>query len=134
MWQPVVSWSSRRAYAYESLLRIRRSPPCATPDVDFIDAAESDSTGRLSSVGLALARRIAEELREAPADALMFVNLHPSDLVDDDSGSQDGALAALRGARRPGSQQERAALERVEGLSEWGRPAGWAPRLSTRAR
>jgi EAL domain-containing protein (putative c-di-GMP-specific phosphodiesterase class I) len=116
MWiamQPVVSWNPRRVYAYESLLRT--DEPTLRNPIDFIDAAER--LNRSAELGRVIRRRIAEELREAPADALMFVNLHPSDLVDDELGSKEGALAPFA-ARVVLEVTERAALERVKGLPE----------------
>src|SRR5580698_3293739 len=111
--QLVVSWSPRRVYAYESLLRT--DEPTLRNPIDFIDAA--DRLNRSAELGRVIRRRIAEELREAPADALMFVNLHPSDLVDDELGSKEGALAPFA-ARVVLEVTERAALERVKGLPE----------------
>jgi EAL domain-containing protein (putative c-di-GMP-specific phosphodiesterase class I) len=86
--QPIVSWRSRDVYAYEVLLRsdeaALRSP------VDFLDAAER--LERTHELGRAIRTAVAAGLRGAPDGAAVFVNLHPSDLEDDELYDDEGAL------------------------------------------
>jgi EAL domain-containing protein (putative c-di-GMP-specific phosphodiesterase class I) len=116
MWiamQPVVSWRSKGVYAYESLLRT--DEPTLRNPIDFIDAA--DRLGRTTELGRTIRQRIAQQIPEAPADAKVFVNLHPADLVDAELGSEHGALAPFA-SRVVLEVTERAALEKVKGLAE----------------
>src|SRR5579862_5629429 len=116
MWiamQPVVSWSARTIYAYEALLRT--DEPTLRNPLDFIDAAER--LDRTAELGRIIRRRIAQQISSAPADAKVFVNLHPADLVDDELGSMDGALSPFA-SRVVLEVTERAALEKVKGLAE----------------
>jgi EAL domain-containing protein (putative c-di-GMP-specific phosphodiesterase class I)/CheY-like chemotaxis protein len=86
--QPIVSWRNRQVFAYEVLLRsdeaALRSP------VDFLDAAER--LERTHDLGRAIRARVATALREGPTGATVFVNLHPSDLDDDELYDDDGVL------------------------------------------
>jgi EAL domain-containing protein (putative c-di-GMP-specific phosphodiesterase class I) len=116
MWiamQPVVSWSSRTVQAYESLLRT--DEPALRNPLDFIDAAER--LGRTKELGRIIRERIAAQIPEAPADSKIFVNLHPADLVDEELCSKGGALSPFA-SRIVLEVTERAALDRVKGLSE----------------
>jgi EAL domain-containing protein (putative c-di-GMP-specific phosphodiesterase class I) len=116
MWiamQPVVSWRAKSVYAYESLLRTDEAT--LRNPIDFIDAA--DRLGRTAELGRTIRKRIAQRIPEAPADAKVFVNLHPADLVDDELGSEHGALAPFA-SRVVLEVTERAALEKVKGLAE----------------
>jgi EAL domain-containing protein (putative c-di-GMP-specific phosphodiesterase class I) len=116
MWiamQPVVSWSARTIYAYEALLRT--DEPTLRNPLDFIDAAER--LDRTAELGRIIRRRIAQQISSAPADARVFVNLHPADLVDDELGSTGGALSPFA-SRVVLEVTERAALEKVKGLTE----------------
>jgi EAL domain-containing protein (putative c-di-GMP-specific phosphodiesterase class I) len=57
-------------------------------------------------------RRIAEQATQAPAGALLFVNLHPDDLNDDDLYLADGDFAKL-GPRVMLEITERSSLDGV---------------------
>jgi EAL domain-containing protein (putative c-di-GMP-specific phosphodiesterase class I)/ActR/RegA family two-component response regulator len=81
MWvafQPIVDPKKRVVFAYEALLRT--SEPALPTPKELLEAAE-----RLELLP-ELARRIhslaAEAMPNAPGDALLFVNLHPRDLLD----------------------------------------------------
>lgn len=116
MWiamQPVVSWSARTVYAYEALLRT--DEPTLRNPIDFIDAAER--LDRTAELGRIIRRKIAQQIPLAPAGAKMFVNLHPADLVDEEMCSNDGALSPFA-SRVVLEVTERAALEKVKGISE----------------
>ncbi len=114
MWiamQPIVSWRGRSVYAHEALLRT--DEPTLRSPLDFVEAAER--LGRTAELGRAVRRRISEQLAHGPKEAVVFVNLHPSDLVDEELSSGNGALAPFA-ARVALEVTERAALERVHGL------------------
>ncbi|MBM4365100.1 MAG: EAL domain-containing protein [Deltaproteobacteria bacterium] len=91
-WQPVVDAEARRVIGYEALLR-SQEPTLPNPG-SVVAAAER--LGRVLDVGRALRRRVAGEASLLPADAMIFINLHPRDLADPDlldTGSPFGALA-----------------------------------------
>jgi EAL domain-containing protein (putative c-di-GMP-specific phosphodiesterase class I)/CheY-like chemotaxis protein len=84
MWmafQPLVSWRERRVFGYEALLR--SDEPLMKNPADMLDAAER--LERIRDLGRAVRAKIAMAAA-APeaADALLFVNLHSSDLNDDE--------------------------------------------------
>ena len=110
--QPIVSWSRRTVYAHEALLRT--DEPTLRSPIDFIEAAER--LGRAPELGRIIRGRIAAEIAEAPPTTQIFVNLHPSDLVDDELCSSRGVLAPFA-ERVVLEVTERAALEQVRGLS-----------------
>src|SRR6266540_3587428 len=101
----------RSVYAHEALLRT--DEPTLRSPLDFVEAAER--LGRTAELGRAVRRRISEQLAHGPKEAVVFVNLHPSDLVDEELSSGNGALAPFA-ARVALEVTERAALERVHGL------------------
>jgi EAL domain-containing protein (putative c-di-GMP-specific phosphodiesterase class I) len=109
--QPIVSWSSRQIFAYETLLRT--DEPTLRSPVDFFDAAER--LGRAPELGRVVRAQLARIMREAPPPAPLFVNLHPSDLEDSEIYSDDGALTPF--ARQVVLEiTERAALDRIHEL------------------
>jgi EAL domain-containing protein (putative c-di-GMP-specific phosphodiesterase class I) len=79
-YQPIVKWPDRVVYGYEALVR-SAEPTLNNPGLLF-DAAER--LGRLQELGREIRRAVAESLSPAPDDSLIFVNLHASDLCDDD--------------------------------------------------
>src|SRR5579871_4887029 len=90
--QPIVSCAHGTVLAYEALVRTEE-PSLRTPP-DLLAAAL---------------------LPAAPDSALLFVNLHPSDLEDDELCAPDGALTPF--ARRVVLEvTERTALESIRGL------------------
>jgi len=109
--QPIISWSGRRIFAYETLLRT--DEPTLRSPIDFFDAAER--LGKAAELGRIIRRKVAVLLRETPPPALLFVNLHPADLEDPELYAEDGALT-------PFAPQvvleitERAALDRIHEL------------------
>jgi EAL domain-containing protein (putative c-di-GMP-specific phosphodiesterase class I)/CheY-like chemotaxis protein len=110
--QPILSWRRRSVYAYESLLRT--DEPTLRSPVDFIEVAER--LGCTAELGRTIRRKIAAQIADAPAAAQIFVNLHPTDLVDDELCSAQGALAPFA-SRVVLEVTERAALEQVRGLN-----------------
>jgi EAL domain-containing protein (putative c-di-GMP-specific phosphodiesterase class I) len=109
--QPIVSWSERKIFAYETLLRT--DEPTLRSPVDFFDAAER--LGRAPELGRIIRTRLAKAMQESPPPAPLFVNLHPSDLEDPELYADEGALTPF--ARQVVLEiTERAALDRIHEL------------------
>jgi EAL domain-containing protein (putative c-di-GMP-specific phosphodiesterase class I)/CheY-like chemotaxis protein len=110
--QPIVSWETRTVLAYEML--VRTDEPTLRSPVDLLDAAER--LQRTRDLGRAIRRLVAQRIPEAPPSAQVFVNLHPSDLEDEELGSSGGVLTPFSD-RVVFEITERAALDGVRGLS-----------------
>jgi EAL domain-containing protein (putative c-di-GMP-specific phosphodiesterase class I) len=111
MWmamQPVLSWRTRSVFAYEALLRT--DEPALRSPVDFLDAA--DRLGRTAELGRRARRCVADAIPSAPPLVKILVNVQPTDLLDDELGSSEGALAPFA-ERVVLEVTERAALEKV---------------------
>jgi EAL domain-containing protein (putative c-di-GMP-specific phosphodiesterase class I)/CheY-like chemotaxis protein len=109
--QPIVSWSRRQVYSFEALLR-SDEPSLGRPD-EIIGAAER--LGHCHLLGRTIRAAVADVLADGPNEILAFVNLHPSDLEDDELYAEDAPLSRL--ARRVVLEvSERASLERVPDL------------------
>ena len=78
--QPVVDIAARRIVAYEALLRTGEAA-FSGPQA-LLDAAER--LGRVHELGQAVRAAVARIVAEAPEGVRMFVNIHPSDLEDDE--------------------------------------------------
>jgi EAL domain-containing protein (putative c-di-GMP-specific phosphodiesterase class I) len=92
MWmafQPIVSWHDRRVFGFEALLR--SDEPLMRNPAEILDAAER--LGRVHELGRAVRARIAAAVPDAPEDATIFVNLHSSDLNDEQLYEQDAPLS-----------------------------------------
>ena len=91
-YQPIVRTSGPRAlFGHEALLRSRED---ALPSpIDILDAATR--LGRLSDLGRKIRRTVAEAIPNAPPQSLVFVNLHPQDLMDDELYSAEAPLSLL---------------------------------------
>ncbi|HVR61660.1 MAG TPA: EAL domain-containing protein [Polyangia bacterium] len=106
--QPIVSWSKRTIFGYEALVRTdEESLPL--PD-KLLGAAEC--LFRLSELGRTIRGRSANAMDSIPGKALLFVNLHTRDLLDDTLLSADAALSQHAG-RVVLELTERAALDEV---------------------
>ncbi len=79
-YQPIVLWSAQRVFAYEALLR-SREPLLPCPKT-VLDAA--DRLDRVHDLGRAIRSAVASDIAALPEAALIFVNLHPFDLLDDE--------------------------------------------------
>jgi two-component system cell cycle sensor histidine kinase/response regulator CckA len=91
VYQPVVSSSNRTVFAYEALLRTNE-PSLPHPGA-VIDAAE-----RLDGVhvlGRKIRAKAVEPLGQLPDEIVLFLNLHPRDLLDDELFNAHTALAAV---------------------------------------
>jgi EAL domain-containing protein (putative c-di-GMP-specific phosphodiesterase class I) len=92
-YQPIVSWSRREVFGYEALLRSRE--PALPHPVAVLDAAER--LDRLHELGRAIRRKASEPVAGMPERAMLFVNLHTQDLLDDDLFDGEGPLAKIAG-------------------------------------
>ncbi|HVW27316.1 MAG TPA: EAL domain-containing protein [Polyangiaceae bacterium] len=94
MWmayQPIVAAETGALYAYEALLR---SDEPALPNPEAILSA-AEKLGRLEDVGRAVREKAPAPIRSAPAPALLFVNLHATDLTDETLGDETSPLTAI---------------------------------------
>lgn len=111
--QPIVTCHERSILAYEAL--VRTEEPSLRSPIDLFNAAER--LRRTRELGRRIRRLVAELVPAAPASALIFVNLHPADLEDEELCSQSGALTPF--ARRVVLEiTERATLEEIRGLRD----------------
>lgn len=76
--QPIVDVESQSVFAYEFLARMT-DEQITNPGALF-DVAER--LERLHELGRIIRQRVAEKLSTSPKDPLLFINLHPLDLVD----------------------------------------------------
>jgi EAL domain-containing protein (putative c-di-GMP-specific phosphodiesterase class I) len=107
-YQPIVAWSTRTIYAYEALLR-SREPNLPHPGA-VLEAAER--LGRVHELGRLIREKAMTPDQPIAEGALLFLNLHPEDLLDDELFRPDGALAAV--ARRVVLEiTERASLDAI---------------------
>lgn len=111
MWmayQPIVSLGSKRITAYEALMRT--SEPALPNPGAVIDAAER--LDRLLELGRRVRGLVADSIPSVPDDGLVFVNLHPQDILDSDLARASAPLSAF--AQRVVLElTERAALDNV---------------------
>jgi EAL domain-containing protein (putative c-di-GMP-specific phosphodiesterase class I) len=92
-YQPIVSWSRRKVFGYEALLR--SSEPALPHPGALLDAAEQ--LKRLPDLGRAIRRKAGEAIASMPDDAYLFVNLHTHDLLDQDLFDTNQPLARVAG-------------------------------------
>jgi two-component system cell cycle sensor histidine kinase/response regulator CckA len=111
--QPIIDWRDRRVFGYEAL--VRTGEPSMRNPLDLIDAAER--LGRLSELGRTIRARVASAAAGAPPDAKLFVNLHSSDLNDEELFSASAPLSMI--AHRVVLEvTERASLYEVKDVME----------------
>ncbi len=94
MWmafQPVVDVRAQRVFGYEALLR--SDEPMMQNPADILDAAER--LGRLHELGRTIRGAVAEAAKTAPTDCHLLVNLHSSDLNDEDLYSPSAPLSSV---------------------------------------
>ncbi len=111
-YQPIVSWPGRTVLAYEAL--VRSEEPTLKSPADLIAAGER--LGRLPELGRLVRSSVAKAASAAPTDALLFVNLHPLDLNDEELVSPDAPLSRIA-SRVVLEVTERCSLEGVGALA-----------------
>ena len=87
--QPIIDWPNRRLFGYEALMRTT-ALTMGNPGL-LIDAAER--LERLDDLGRQIRRAVAGAIHAAPHDAVLFVNLHSSDLNDEELFSTSSPLS-----------------------------------------
>lgn len=107
--QPIVSVREKRVLGYEALLRTAETT-LARPD-HFLEAAKR--LGRLDLLGRAVRGAVTRGVAAAPADAQIFINLHPSDLNDPELEDRTSPLSAIA-SRVVLEVTERASLDEVK--------------------
>ena len=88
VYQPIIHWPSRSVYGYEALVRSEELT-LSTPSALF-DAA--DRLGRLRDLSAQIRMLCAEPWFRAPADAVLCVNVHSRELLDEDLFREEGRL------------------------------------------
>jgi EAL domain-containing protein (putative c-di-GMP-specific phosphodiesterase class I) len=106
--QPIVRAEDHTLFAYEALLR--SSEPALPNPGAVLEAAERLS--ELDRLGRAIRERTAVAAETAPPGALLFINLHPSDLGDADLANPDSTLGTMA-SRVVLEVTERSALDSV---------------------
>ena len=89
-YQPIVT-SEGKLYGHEALLR-SKEPRLPHPGA-VLDAAEK--LDKLMDLGQLVRRRAAEPVAADPAAGMLFVNLHPRDLQDEELVSGDAPLSKI---------------------------------------
>lgn len=110
--QPIVRASDGSVFGYEALLR--SSEPSLPHPGAVLDAAER--LGALPRLGRVIRERAAEPMLGADPNWVLFLNLHPEDLLDPVLHAEGGALAELA-PRVVLEITERASLHKVPDLS-----------------
>ncbi len=111
--QPIVRSSTRSVFAYEALVR-SPSPTLPNPPALF-EAGER--LGRIHHLGRLIREHVARVLPSVPSHQIVFVNLHPLELSDDELLSEESPLSA-HAPRVVLEVTERARLEGVSELDE----------------
>ncbi|MEZ4266756.1 MAG: EAL domain-containing protein [Myxococcota bacterium] len=111
-YQPIVRSLERAVFAYEAL--VRSGEPSLVSPVELLEAAER--LGRVHELGRRIREQVASASVDAPADALLFVNLHAVDLNDPELFSPTSPLSAIA-ARVVLEVTERTSLQGVGELS-----------------
>ncbi len=116
MWiayQPLVFCAPRALYGYEALLRT--SEPSIPHPGEFFSLAER--LDRVHELGRVIRASVAETIADAQPDAYLFVNLHPTDLLDDDLYSLGAPLTQV--AQRIVLEiTERASIDRIKDVRD----------------
>ena len=110
--QPIVNFRERRVHAYEALVR-SDEPSLPTPNM-ILDAAEQ--LDRTNELGRAIRAAAAKAFETLGGSELIFVNLLPRDLLDDELYEEDAPLSRHAG-RVVLEITERASLHRIDGLA-----------------
>ncbi|HUT77993.1 MAG TPA: EAL domain-containing protein [Polyangia bacterium] len=111
-YQPIVDWKEKRVVAFEALVRTNE-PTIPHPGVLF---AVAERLERVHEIGRRIRHAIAKNLVEQPPLAEIFINLHPSDFLDETLFSPDSPLAAFA-SQIVLEVTERAALDESAGIA-----------------
>ncbi len=112
-YQPIVDASTGNIFGYEALMR-SREPTLPHPGA-VLEVAEK--LEQLDVLGRAMRNKAAEGMTTAPDGALLFVNLHTTDLLDPHLISEDSPLAAI--ANRVVLEiTERSSIEKVKDVRD----------------
>ncbi|MFO0744972.1 MAG: EAL domain-containing protein [Myxococcota bacterium] len=87
--QPIVDWSNRSVFGFEALMR--SAEPTLPHPLIMLEAATL--LGRLPELGRAVRNAVATVVAGHASPSLIFVNLHPRDLLDDDLYRADAPLS-----------------------------------------
>lgn len=90
-YQPIVRFKQRSVFAFEALVRSDEDT-MRNPQVLF-EAA--DKLNRTSELGRCIRREIAQSAAFVPGNALLFVNINPKDLNDDELYAPNASLRAF---------------------------------------
>ena len=116
MWiayQPLVQREPRALYGYEALLRTTEAT--IPHPGEFFSLAER--LDRVHELGQAIRASVAGTISRAPREVNLFVNLHPTDLLDDDLYSHQAPLTAVA-PRIVLEITERASMDRIKDVRE----------------
>jgi EAL domain-containing protein (putative c-di-GMP-specific phosphodiesterase class I) len=111
--QPIVSLSTKTVFGYEALLR--SSEPSLPHPTDVLEAAER--LGATKRLGRAVRAFAAQRGSQLEHDWLLFVNLHPSELLDPDLTDPSSLLISMA-SRVVLEITERAPLSSLEEVRE----------------
>ena len=109
--QPIVRASERSVFGYEAL--VRSGEPTLQRPEELYDAAWR--LGQVHTLGRAIRKCLAEAISSAPEHAVLFLDVHPEELNDNELWSRDGALTPIA-ARVVLEISERSQLDCVSGL------------------
>jgi EAL domain-containing protein (putative c-di-GMP-specific phosphodiesterase class I) len=112
-YQPIVRSHDGSLFGYEALLR-SAEPSLPHPGA-MLDAAER--LDRLTELGRAIRAAAVRPMSSAPPEAMLFINLHARDLLDEALFSRESPLAAIA-SRVVLEITERAALDNVKDARE----------------
>jgi EAL domain-containing protein (putative c-di-GMP-specific phosphodiesterase class I) len=88
-YQPIVNPRRQQVIAFEALVRTRE-PTLPHPGVLF---SVAEQLGRVHEVGRAIRASVARTLAERPIESDIFMNLHPTDLLDEALYSPDSPIS-----------------------------------------
>lgn len=111
VYQPIVCWSERRVFGWEALVR-SSEPALPHPGALFEAAEQLDKVCDLGAAIRAIAPAPFLELQD-----LLFLNLHPSDLLDERLFEPKSSLSGMA-PRVVLEITERASLERIPNARE----------------
>ena len=111
--QPIVRSSTRSVFAYEALVR---SPSPTLPNPPAVLEA-GERLGRMNELGRVIRERVARVMPSVPSNQIVFVNLHPLELADEELISPEAPLSG-HASRVVLEVTERARLDDVSDLDE----------------